>query len=446
MSTREQQGEFAKPGQSDLSAFEGAGGSRLPQTNSQTPDGDGIDQETGETGPDWDDLDDWEKAMRLMDQFKQEHNGKARRAASVEPEQKLREEVVKEKHDYSGYKARSWNSLLNQFLLWHMDYDGLNMEFESTDGDTITVPLNHSYMPEYGRKYYARNKALERQMLANFDNPHTCMLTFSGSSKNANGEWRCPVDHINDVLDGVQQALKTLRNVMDGDLSYSISDRVTEWHYALVVEPHKSGYGHVHLALFVDGEIEKSDFERVIDTHLRHCDIAGKDAHDYNHSNPKKRCISVNAVGDDGIENLGSYLSEYIGTMGDDLLDRPIEQLMHYAVMWASARQKVRYSESARDLIEADQEEGGIDSWDPETCSYSDENTAESDPNDEVGDEWDNHYDENDGDPEPVWTATDVVRYPDTDDEERYGVSDGGGVSMVAIDGAPNADPRPSID
>ena len=86
-------------------------------------------------------------------------------------------------------------------------------------------------------------------MVREFDDLHIAILTFTGSSKNATGGWRCPADHLRDVISswrrdensGVYHALR-----------YSMNRLGYEWEYAAAVEHQKRGYHHVHVAVCVD--------------------------------------------------------------------------------------------------------------------------------------------------------------------------------------------------
>ncbi|OIB58184.1 replication protein [Natrialba sp. SSL1] len=240
----------------------------------------------------------------------------------------------------------------------------------SPDGDEIRAPMENSHQPGYGDKYYAKLKALERQIVDEYQELYTAMLTFTGSMRNDNGGWRCPADHLREVIDTWRPdegrgVYHELRDVLSGK----------NWEYALVVEKHGNGYGHVHVAVFVDGEVSESDFHSVIDTHLRHCDIAYKDAHNYHSPDPDARPISVNRVDPDidledtdtnshdveAIGNLGSYVGEYIGAYGEALFDRSIEELAFRAVSWATSTQLVRFSNGANEMIDEDLDRGGDD-------------------------------------------------------------------------------------
>jgi hypothetical protein len=146
------------------------------------------------------------------------------------------------------------------------------------------------------------------------------MLTLTGSTKNSNGGPRCPADHLRDVVDPFGDHVRpALHRALEVD----------RWEYAKVIEHHKSGYGHMHIAIFVDGPVSEADFHPAIDAHLKYCAIAGKDAHDYYHSEDEKRPISVKRIdpsgGDsDAVGNVGSYIAEYIGSHGEELFDRSL--------------------------------------------------------------------------------------------------------------------------
>lgn len=128
-----------------------------------------------------------------------------------------------------------------------------------------------------------------------------------------------------------------------------------------MVEHHKTGYGHVHIAIFVDGKVDESDFHPAIDAHLRVCDIAHRDAHDYFSTDPDNRPISVRRVDTDlssdeydnheEVGNLGLYIGEYIGSYGKELFDRDTEELIFRASCWATGTQMVRFSTGANEVI-----------------------------------------------------------------------------------------------
>lgn len=356
----------------------------------------------------------WRKKNRLVDQFLDEMPKRAARPVSVRGGQTLREDVTSEKRIAEDARddldvprrSRSWSESLREFISWYNGYRNAHLRFRDPDGELIRANMENSHQPRYGDKYYCKIKALERQMLAKYDNPHVTMLTFTGSMKNENGGWRCPVDHLRDVIDSWRPdrgrgAYHALRDSLEGH----------DWEYCLVVEKHKNGYGHVHCAVFTDGAVSEGTFHSVVDAHLRNCEIAHRDAHNYHADSKVERPISVRKVepasedqdrllakniertfGDDdqkavdrefeAVSNLGSYVGEYIGSHGEALLDRSLSELIFRTAAWASGTQRVRFSTGANEMIDdelADENPGpdgpvvvSNPSFDPETDATND--------------------------------------------------------------------------
>jgi hypothetical protein len=284
------------------------------------------------------------------------------RPLSVEPERRLRDEAVLENSE--GAQARPWYSVVSEWRDWYDGYLGSHIEYEAEDGETARAPLENSYMPEYGKRYYAKLKDFERGVNRTFEGLTTVMLTLTASHQNANGGWRCPADHMRDVMDGYDAARKQLHKVLSG----------RNWEYARVWEPHQSGYGHLHLAVFVEDEdgrrdLDAGDFEPVMRSHVENCRPAGWDAHRNRpceeHATeavtPWKAAVSgcddcdVPVSVKDDVGDLGCYISEYIGIFGDETLNRPMTEQMFYATCWATNTRRVDFSNGAHDLMNKEQ-------------------------------------------------------------------------------------------
>jgi hypothetical protein len=266
-------------------------------------------------------------------------DGTGLRPLSVEPERRLRDEAVHELSD--GPQARPWYAVLSEWRDWYDGYLRSNIEFDGPDGETVRTELENSYMPKYGKRYYAKLKDFERGVAREFDGMTTAMLTLTASHRNAKDGWRCPADHMRDIMDGYDAARKQLHQVLNG----------RRWEYARVWEPHADGYGHLHIAVFVEdddgrADLRADDFEPVMRSHVENCRSAGSKAHD-----PAGDSVSVR----DDVENLGSYISEYIGIFGDETLNRPMTEQMFYAVTWATNTRRVDFSNGAQDLMSREQ-------------------------------------------------------------------------------------------
>jgi hypothetical protein len=300
-------------------------------------------------------------------------DGTGLRAVSVEPERVLRAEAVHELSE--GTQARPWYSVVNEWREWYDDYRSMHIEYEK-EGETARTRLENSYQPRYGKRYYAKLKDLERGIERRWSDMTTVMLTFTASSENAEGHRRCPADHMRDVAEGWRTARKQLHQVLGG----------MNWEYGRVWEPHKTGYGHLHVAVFVEAaDLEAEMFKPVMESHVRACKSAGSEAHTL------EKAVSVN----DDVENLGTYISEYIGIFGDSPLDRPVTEQMFYAVTWATQTRRVDFSNGAQAIISGEEfrRETGLK---PEHrgeagTSTSDESGAESGESGEqegAGAEW----------------------------------------------------------
>lgn len=381
----------------------------------------------------------WKRKNRLVEDFIESHEA-AHRPVSVVESTTLREDASRSRHD-DGYRSKSWSEVLREFLGWYNDYRWMHLRFRDPNGELVRAPMLNSHMPAYGDVYYAKLKALERQVIREFDNPHVVMLTLTGSTRNGAGGPRCPADHLRDVVDPFGSNVRpALHRSLDVD----------RWEYAKVLEHHSSGYGHMHVAVFVDGEVSEADFRPAIDAHLRHCDIAHRDAHDYHHPDEVRRPISVNRIDPDvdpnaddveAVSNLGSYIAEYIGSHGEELFDRSLAELGFRAACWATGTQRVTFSPGANELIAAElptDDDGEV----IEIPARYKRGVDIEDVKETVRDPEKNIEDLLNGGPEG-WSL-DGIGMVDEDGESRHDVENSG-IEYVEIEGAEHLDPPNSM-
>lgn len=370
-------------------------GSRPSKNNCKSPSKEGEPSEDRISGRYW-----WHRKNETVDEILDTLPQRANRPAAVREKAKLRNDCVRDRAD-GGYRSKPMSDVIREFLGWYNDYRHAHLLFNGPDGNVVRSKMENSHQPGYGNRYYARFKALERQVVREYDDPHSCILTFSGSHENVDGNWRCPVDHLRDVID-------TWRPDRGGGVYHQLRRSLEgmEWEYCVGVEHNSKGYGHVHVGVFVDGEITESDFHNVIDEHLRLCDIAHRDAHNYYHPNSEKNPISVRRIepglepedydgSDDVVGNVASYLAEYIGAADEsELFDRSPQELYFRAACWSSGTQRVRFSTGANEMIRRDRDEpqrvettGPVNpGWKPGATSEKIEK-AVADP-DRSGTEW----------------------------------------------------------
>ena len=374
-------------------------------------------------------------------------DGTPRRPISVEPGRSLRDEAVMVQTENGTTipisklmdppegerKARPWYRVVNEWRDWFDRYRRSHIEFEK-NGETVRTRLENSYQPEYGKRYYAKLKDLERGIEREYEGLTTAMLTLTASHENANGNPRCPADHMRSIAEGWNAARKQLHQVLSG----------RTWEYARVWEPHADGYGHLHIAVFVeeaDDELMAERFRPVMESHVRSCDSAGWDAH-----RPGSNAVSVN----DDVNNLGSYISEYIGIFGDETLERPITEQMFYAVTWATGTRRVDFSNGAQDIISREHfrretglrpsDRGAFEDWRGDGDTEAATEGAEAEPQDatEEGDE-----PEGDRPPPDGWECAAICTVHSKTPE--YTDPTTGGADRTSITGSPGVDPEKQI-
>lgn len=256
----------------------------------------------------------------------------------------LRAEAVEE--DREGLQAVTWRDAVWQWRDWYEDTRDTAAVFENEVGDRVRGSDPNRFHPDYADKQYAKLKDLERGMQEDYGRRlHTAMVSLTASSAPSDGGQPLPpVDHLDGLLSSWSAVTRELRRCMEG----------RRYERLAILEPHQSGYLHIHIAVFVEGKVTKEDFAPVVEAHLRNCDLAAREAHDVEDDST----ISVRWAGgdrdadDDGhLDELAVYLAEYLGAYGEDPLEQPQHVQMANAVLWATGRQRWRPSNGAQEYM-----------------------------------------------------------------------------------------------
>jgi hypothetical protein len=267
----------------------------------------------------------------------------------------LREEV-RDVYSLEVDEADTWNHATNRWRDYIRDKEDVTTVFRNDAGDEARGSKPHRFHPDYADKQYAKLKDLERGISDAYGKRlHTAMLTFTASSTDDDDNPRPPVDHLDDLLASWDAVTTALSRALEG----------RRFERLAILEPHQSGYIHVHMAVFVDGPITASTFHPVIRSHLRNCDGAEWDAHDLEDDST----ISVHHAGadrdvdGDGLDELAIYLAEYLGTYGDDPLDQAEHVQASNALLWATERQRWRPSNGAQQYMKTPQRDETATTW-----------------------------------------------------------------------------------
>lgn len=114
---------------------------------------------------------------------------------------------------------------------------------ETDDGqEVLNIPYNHRWTREYRNMMYAKLKSAEKALKRKFSDPvPTTMLTLTVRQRDSLGE---PLAY-KTVLDKLKGSWSKFRKAIDR----AIPDKF-DYEYLRMVEPHKTGYPHIHVAIF----------------------------------------------------------------------------------------------------------------------------------------------------------------------------------------------------
>jgi hypothetical protein len=251
-----------------------------------------------------------------------------------------------------GDRSVTWREATFRWRDYIEEKRGVKQVFRNKDtGEMTAASKPHRFAPEYSDKQYAKLKDLERGLAEDYGKRlHTAMLTFTASGA-PDGDPLPPVDHLLELDSSRDARRRALDRALGG----------RRWERLAILEPHpgdgaNNGYLHIHLAVFVEGPISRSDLAPVVEAHVRNCDLAQPDAHDVRDDST----ISIRHAGrdrgdgDDALDELAIYLAEYLGTYGDDPLEQPEFQQAANAVLWATGKQRWRPSNGAQEYMKTE--------------------------------------------------------------------------------------------
>lgn len=235
-----------------------------------------------------------------------------------------------------GATAVTWETARERWATYIEETRNTELAFERVDAGgngKFYRDRSHRWSPAYQEQRYAKMKDMERGIGEFYDDPWTGLLTFTASSDQVSA----PVDHTNDLLEGRAAALEALRRSLDG----------RTWDYWWVLEPHESGYLHLHLAVIVEGAITERQLRPAVEAHLRNCEPAGREAHEE----------AVEVTHGREISNLAAYLNAYLGDYESDPLEAPEEVQAANAVLWATQRRETGASRRLRQFMKGEEPE-----------------------------------------------------------------------------------------
>ncbi|QCD65567.1 hypothetical protein GBQ70_07915 [Halomicrobium sp. ZPS1] len=318
-----------------------------------------------------------------VSEFHEEYSDRAHLRLSTTHGERLREEYTREfTESYESSAPREWDDpvkgqevVRREAVTWGTAVLRTLEDYADTRRTTVNLEKGRPSDPEYQewsvqaetrwfasyqKRYYAQMKGWLRELCGgkrpsgeytepDFENPHVALVTLSASSV-PNGDRVGPVEHERVRRESWQDVYHTLRNTMRSK-GYELGD---DWQYDRRSEPHageRGGglnhcYGHDHIVIVVDGEVDATDFQPVVEKHVETCDWAGETAH------ALEKAIEVKAA--DEVEHLAEYCASYAAIKPVDLLERPIEYVAWASAVNAANVKTVSRSDAAKHAATAD--------------------------------------------------------------------------------------------
>ncbi|WP_416840150.1 hypothetical protein [Haloferax sp. DFSO52] len=217
---------------------------------------------------------------------------------------------------------------------------------ERESDEVRVLPYNHRWTEQYRTMMYAKLKGAERELNRIFGEGPTpvTMLSLTAHQRDENGDPRPPGEVLADLLDGWDKFRRVLNRATEG------------WRteYIRVVEPHKSGYPHLHVAVF--GKADYSLTEKVHDLWVEKYDIGGAEAHE--------NAVSVARGRSAQVRNPAAYLMKYLGktTVRETGEQQQIPGYEAFAaLLWVTGKRQFSASAALSEAMKSPASEGSVE-------------------------------------------------------------------------------------
>jgi hypothetical protein len=308
---------------------------------------------------------------------------------TTETDTKIREEGTISKNGI--IEPQFWRDGVREWEDYIRESRDTKIILENEDSERIARSSNSRFEREYMKEQYAKIKALESEVSEKWEDVYCSMITLTNSS-NWNGKYAPPIDFLNELLSSWDKARSQIHRIFDSN---------DEYVYLRILEPHESGYPHQHIAILTDKEIAPRDFQGLVNSHVKNCEHATKDAHKViskkeqikrkkraseRGNSPDLGCVSVEKQ-DDEKAGIGAYVGAYLGKQlnEDDILEADWNEKLFYSLMWLTGKRRFNPSNSANRMIKehweddesVDENENKDKEW--EMIGIADSNTAVDD-------------------------------------------------------------------
>jgi hypothetical protein len=242
----------------------------------------------------------------------------------------------------------------------HFDAVGSYIQQRHSEGTTAQRYGWTKGRQYYARKQYAKGMALDRQLLSEYDDPTTALLSLRISPPDAGR-----LNMLEAVGDGADVAIDQLRYRLQ--YSPDAPFGADEWEYIVVFAGTKlQATPHLHLYVWTDGDLERERLDPVVRKFVNECEFAPDDG---TGNDPDDGAVRIRGNGDDSVprvddDELDQTDCDYVGSNSQGavyvLTQLPLadvdrmarDELLHSAVVDAWSGQPFRCSLSADEVEE----------------------------------------------------------------------------------------------
>lgn len=129
-------------------------------------------------------------------------------------------------------------------------------------------PHSPRFSPEWARRTWARLLELDEAFQSWAES--TALLTFTGQTTFPGGRPIPPCTHF--------ELLTASRDARQASLSRTLNE-LDRWERIGVVGANESGYGHLHVGLYLSDQVSADRLRPVVDAHVNNCPVAGRKGH-----------------------------------------------------------------------------------------------------------------------------------------------------------------------
>lgn len=242
----------------------------------------------------------------------------------------------------------------------HFDAVGSYIEQRHSEGTTAQRYGWKKGLQYYARRQYARGMALDRQLLSQYDNPTTALLSLRISPPNAGR-----LTMLDAVGDGADVAIEQLRYRLQ--YAPDASFEADEWEYmAALAGTRQQATPHLHLYVWTDGGLGRERLDPVVQKFVDSCRFAPDDG---SGNDPDDGAVRIRGDGGDTVprvddDELDEDDCDYVGRNSQgavytltqiphlraDVDHMARDELLHSAVADAWSGRPFRCSASADEI------------------------------------------------------------------------------------------------